>query len=142
MLRIFALAIFVAVAGPASADENSPPPNPPPRTINGITPPRAANNHAVTGYPEMSRHNNEEGIVTLHFTVNVDGTVGDVSVTKSSGYRDLDQAAIDTVTRNWRYYPAMKDGKPIAVRISANVNWELRDGAPETAPTDNAQPQQ
>lgn len=56
------------------------------------------------------------------------------AVFKSSGFADLDNAALEAVG-SWRYKPAMKDDKPIAVKLRVNVNFELTnpDGAPVTS---------
>lgn len=97
--------------------------------INGITPPKAANDHSMKDYPEISRVNGEQGVVVLKFVVNADGTVSNAQVAKSSGYPRLDQAAVDEVTADWRYVPAMQDGKPIPVRLEAAVRWTLESVA-------------
>ena len=36
----------------------------------------------------------------------------------------LDEKAIEAV-RKWKFEPAMKDGKPVAVQISVEVNFRL-----------------
>jgi TonB family protein len=36
----------------------------------------------------------------------------------------LDQKAVEAV-RKWKFEPAMKDGKPVAVQISVEVNFRL-----------------
>ncbi len=36
----------------------------------------------------------------------------------------LDQKAIEAV-RNWRFSPAMKDGRPVPVQINVEVNFRL-----------------
>lgn len=99
-----------------------------PIDISKITPPSAANAHTIkNGYPEMSRMLYEEGIVTLKFTVQVDGTAANVEILHSSGYPRLDAAAMDEVQANWRYHPALLGGKPIPVKLAANVRYTLRD---------------
>jgi TonB family protein len=100
---------------------------PKPIAIPGITPPKAANDHSVKNYPEISRVNGEQGAVVLSFIVNADGTESNAEVVKSSGYPRLDQAAVDEVTANWRYVPAMRDGKPIQVRLETVVRWALNN---------------
>jgi TonB family protein len=49
--------------------------------------------------------------------------VRDVHVTQSLDKR-LDQNAIDAV-KQWKFKPALKDGKPIAVRTSVEVDFRL-----------------
>ena len=59
----------------------------------------------------------------LALTVDKEGSVRDVHVTRSSDKR-LDQSAIDTV-KQWKFKPAMRDGKPIAVLTSVEVDFRL-----------------
>jgi len=51
------------------------------------------------------------------------GSVRDVHVTRSVDKR-LDQNAIDAVNQ-WKFKPAVKDGKPVAVRTSVKVDFRL-----------------
>jgi TonB family protein len=50
--------------------------------------------------------------VEIIYTVTAKGDVTDVEVTKSSGYRALDQAVARSATREWKYEPAVQDGIP------------------------------
>lgn len=119
--RICAAAVFLVAASAAFA-EDKPSPHP------DITPPRSANEHTIkNGYPEMSRKLYEEGVVTLKFTLGVDGKPHDIEIAHSSGYPRLDAAAMDEVGANWLYHPAMRNGQPIAVKLEANVRYSLRD---------------
>jgi TonB family protein len=38
---------------------------------------------------------------------------------------DLDESALETV-KTWRFQPAMKDGKPVAVQLNVMVSFALR----------------
>jgi protein TonB len=67
---------------------------------------------------------NEEGTTQVSFKVLTDGSVGDVTVAKSSGYSRLDEAAISCVG-HWRYTPAKQDGNPIEASWQANVVWKV-----------------
>ena len=57
----------------------------------------------------------EDVLVPLTLTVNQDGTVSEVSVEESQG-DDIDQAAVAAASQ-WRFDPALRDGKPIAARV-------------------------
>ena len=59
----------------------------------------------------------------LALIVDQRGLVRDVHVTQSLDKR-LDQNAIDAV-KQWKFKPALKDGKPIAVRTSVEVDFRL-----------------
>jgi len=81
--------------------------------------------HTCTqNYPEVSVRLNEEGTTTLSFKINTDGHVSDVSVSKSSGYDRLDNAAVSCVQR-WTYRPKTVDGQPVETNWEANVLWKL-----------------
>ena len=55
--------------------------------------------------------------------VDPNGTPQQVKVTRKLGM-GLDEKAIEAV-RKWKFEPAMKDGKPVAVQISVEVNFRL-----------------
>jgi protein TonB len=87
-----------------------------------ITPPRIIYSPDPT-YDEASRKAKVSGIVVLAIVVNSEGNAEDVKVTKSLSH-SLDQRAIDAVAQ-WRFTPAMKDGKPVAVRTYVRVKYSL-----------------
>lgn len=55
-------------------------------------------------YPKRARKMGWEGTVVLAFSVDADGNVYDIQVVRSSGYPDLDQAAIAAL-RQWKFAP-------------------------------------
>lgn len=75
-------------------------------------------------YPMLSHELHEEGTTQLALVVNVDGTVGDAAVAKSSGSERLDAASLDWV-RLWLYHPATKDGQPVASTQRVNIRWTI-----------------
>ena len=77
-------------------------------------------------YPDVSRNAGIEGSVTLEVEIFADGTIGAIEVAKSlmSGSNGLDEAAVNAV-RKWKFSPALKDGKPVAVWIMFDVNFVL-----------------
>ncbi len=60
-------------------------------------------------YPERSLQLGEEGEVLLSVRVGVNGRALKVTLARSSGFRRLDQAAMDAVAR-WRFAPARRGG--------------------------------
>jgi protein TonB len=58
-------------------------------------------------YPARALRRHEEGDVKLKILVEPDGTAGQVTVIDSSGYSDLDDAAVETV-KNWHFKPAKR----------------------------------
>jgi TonB family protein len=92
----------------------------------GVAPPQAANRHIAGDYPVLSAILGEQGVTTLGFVIKEDGTPASVTVVKSSGSLRLDDAAVEAVTKNWRYVAARSaDGKPLACPWKAVVRWVL-----------------
>ena len=56
-------------------------------------------------YPDVAQVNGEQGDVILKVRVNEDGHVRNMIIEKSSGFTDLDNAAVGGVMR-WRYLPS------------------------------------
>jgi periplasmic protein TonB len=74
-------------------------------------------------YSEEARKAKYQGVCVLWMIVGPDGKPRDVKVARTLGM-GLDQKAIEAV-RNWRFDPAMKDGKPVAVQINVEVSFRL-----------------
>jgi protein TonB len=91
------------------------------------TPPIPITSHAVTSddYPDLSVRLHEEGVVKIKYLVQVDGTVGECAVIRSSGSSRLDAAACAMVKRRWRFMPATEKGKPVAAYLLADVSFTI-----------------
>ena len=74
-------------------------------------------------YTEEARRAKFQGICVLGLIVDADGQPRDIRISRSVGL-GLDQKAIDAV-RRWRFEPARKDGRPVAVQISVEVSFRL-----------------
>lgn len=74
-------------------------------------------------YPEAALVARTEGTVVLAVTVAADGTVTRVEVVQSLSV-ELDAAASAAVTQ-WGFAPALRDGRPVAARISVAVPFVL-----------------
>ena len=74
-------------------------------------------------YSEEARKAKYQGVVVLWLIVGPDGRPRDMKVVRPLGM-GLDQKAIEAV-RQWKFEPAMKDGKPVAVQINVEVNFRL-----------------
>ena len=89
---------------------------------NGVTAPRAI----FTPEPEYSdeaRKAKFQGIVTLWVVIGADGKPKNLSLARSLGM-GLDEKALAAV-KTWKFQPGMKDGHPVAVQISIEVNFHL-----------------
>jgi periplasmic protein TonB len=74
-------------------------------------------------YSEEARKAKYTGTCVLWLVVGADGRPREVKVTRSVGL-GLDEKAIEAV-KTWKFEPAMKDGKPVAVQISVEVEFRL-----------------
>ena len=74
-------------------------------------------------YSDEARKAKYQGNVVLSVIVDATGNVRDLRVARSLGM-GLDQKAIDAV-RKWRFAPGTKDGHPVAVQVSVEVNFRL-----------------
>jgi TonB family protein len=70
-------------------------------------------------YPEEARAARVGGPVVLETRINADGTIGDIRVLRPLGY-GIDEAAVAAV-RQWKFRPAMQDGKPVSVAYSVTL---------------------
>jgi TonB family protein len=67
-----------------------------------------------------------QGSVRMDTVVLADGTVGDVNVTQSlDTVYGLDDEAVKAV-KQWLFEPGKKDGKPVPVRVTVEVTFNLK----------------
>ncbi|HEY1630099.1 MAG TPA: energy transducer TonB [Rhizomicrobium sp.] len=90
--------------------------------------------HVCRNYPKAAIHAGAEGTTAIRFRIDEDGSVIDLTVLKSSGNRDLDDATLICASQ-WRYVPATLNGKPIAVDWQASANWSLHGYVPSLVGT-------
>jgi len=77
-------------------------------------------------YPELARQMRQQGVVELSVVVDAAGSVAEVSISRSSGYPMLDQAAVQAV-RRWRFEPARAGGLPVPSKVQVPVRFSLAD---------------
>lgn len=75
-------------------------------------------------YPLESRRRREQGTVILAITLDTEGKVATVTLSKSSGFDRLDKAALGAV-RRWRWSPTIRGGEAVAVRGVVEIPFEL-----------------
>jgi len=75
-------------------------------------------------YPAHARMRRIEGSVKVEFTVTVDGNTENITVISAGPAQTFDRAAIRAIKR-WRFSPAMREGKPVAVRVLQNIKFEI-----------------
>ncbi len=83
-----------------------------------ITPTRPA-------YPSLARKRNQQGSVLLEIWIDESGRQTRLLISKSSGYKLLDKAAIDAAER-WRFKPHRKNGVPVQSRVRVPINFSIK----------------
>lgn len=76
-------------------------------------------------YPKGARQRGEQGDVRMEIFVSASGAVSDVRVVASSGYPELDEAAVKAVFAA-RFSPARRDGRPVASSATLTMNFRLK----------------
>ena len=79
-------------------------------------------------YPEPARRRKHEGVVLLRVGVSENGLVTEVQLTKSSGFKELDEAALNAVKR-WTFKPGTVLGRPVASQVEVPIRFELKSQA-------------
>ena len=88
----------------------------------GVKAPRAL--HAPEPkYSNSAKKQGIQGVVTLSAIIGTDGKAHDVKVVKSLE-PTLDANAIKAV-KTWKFAPATKDGRPVAVSMRLEINYKL-----------------
>jgi periplasmic protein TonB len=110
---VFALSLAIAPAS-SNADENP------------IKPPSATRAKLISDvpveYPEVALQNRLQGRVVVLAWVDESGEVKDMWIAVSSGYRELDTAALRAVL-GAHFVPATRDGKPIAESVRVPITF-------------------
>jgi TonB family protein len=75
-------------------------------------------------YPVAAQRAGEEGTVVVDVFVPQSGKPQRFHVAKSSGYPDLDDAAVATAL-NWKYVPAFRDGDSVSEWAAVQVVYKL-----------------
>ncbi len=88
----------------------------------GVSAPRALSTPDPE-YSEEARKAKYQGTVVLWLVVDQYGRPQNLRVARSLGL-GLDEKAIEAV-RQWKFEPAMKDGRAVAVQINVEVNFRL-----------------
>ena len=102
------LAVSLAIGSPAGAAN--------PRPVELVEAPKAP-------YPDALKAQGQQGEVGLQGTVQVDGSLRDVSVTSSSRSAELDRIAVESFSK-WRFTPAADAaGNPIEAPVRTKIEF-------------------
>lgn len=75
-------------------------------------------------YPHEAKMLGREGMVELEYTVTEKGLVKDIVIVHAKNRNLFGQAAMRAVSK-WKYKPLIVDGKPVPVRVSVIIQFEL-----------------
>jgi protein TonB len=56
--------------------------------------------------------------------INVDGTVAELAMKRSSGFPDLDRSALETV-KKWRFVPARRGATTVSAWVVVPISFSL-----------------
>ena len=90
--------------------------------------PSAAASNPVPPYPADALARGIEGLVLLRVRIGADGTVQEAAVHQSSGTPSLDESALSTVRRQWRFEPATRSGVAVSYEAILPIRFTIRAG--------------
>lgn len=97
-----------------------------------VTPPVMLT-HTAPKYPLQAIKERHQGVVTLLILVDVHGNPKDIQIDKSSGFSELDLAAVEAV-RQWKYKPELKYGVEVEAYVKVPVDFDLHLSADNELP--------
>ncbi|QDE39454.1 energy transducer TonB [Luteibacter pinisoli] len=89
--------------------------------------------HSSLEYPPSAVDAGEQGTATVRALVEATGRASHITIETSSGYPDLDAAAVRSVSQ-WTFKPAMKSGKPEASWVRVPLAFQLNEPPGEGGP--------
>jgi len=123
--------VKVATPPPPMQTQATPPPPAPPAPVQEPAPSvhKGVSTSSMTGcskpeYPAQALQEEEQGVTRLKLLIAPDGSVKEATVAKSSGFRDLDRAAV-VALKLCTFKPATLDGKPIEEAGYLEYAWTL-----------------
>jgi|GEM_PF-1033595 len=81
-------------------------------------------------YTELARQDKVQGVVLVHLVVDEQGLPQHLHVSRGLG-DGLNEKAVEAV-RQYRFKPATENGKPVAVWLNVEVNFQLADSTAQT----------
>jgi TonB family protein len=125
ILRMFVNALALVLGGTPLLAQNEPQKTDVivyDKVIPGVTAPKPVY-HPDAEYTDKARKKKIQGSVVVSIVVTDEGKVRDAQIV-SGLEKDLDKQALKAVSA-WKFEPATKDGKPVAVRIRVEVDYRL-----------------
>lgn len=82
--------------------------------------------HSTPPYPLEARNLSHQGTVLLQLTISPQGDVTVANIVRSSGFAELDGAAVSWVLAHWKYKPAIQGGVAVTSQTQAAVKFDLK----------------
>lgn len=100
----------------------------PPGDFGGAVPLNQGSWYSYKDYPKSAIRKDEQGVVTVTFTIGVDGRVGECRVSQGSGSRALDAVPCRLIEKRARFAPARDaQGAPRPTAGSSSMLFWLPD---------------
>ena len=123
LVLVLAPALLLNVHLSAQAADGSRNSEPLPRAV--IKPPKPVSTptplYPKTAKNQTAKNQRVTGVVIVEVVVGVDGSVHDPKIVRSLS-PELDAETVKTVGQ-WKFKPATKDGKPVAVKMNIEVSF-------------------
>jgi TonB family protein len=113
---------------PVSFPQGTPAPDSSVQRVGGHVTAPAVQHKVAPDYTKEARRAHIEGTVILYGEVAPDGKAKNIRVVRSLD-QGLDEKAIEAV-RKWKFRPGMKDGTPVTVAATFEVNFRLLGNSP------------
>jgi TonB family protein len=91
---------------------------------NGVKPPIVLS-QPVPPYTTEAREAKIEGVMLLQVIIRRNGSVDDLKVIRGLGH-GLDEAAMDTVAKEWQFKPGTLNGRPVDVQANIEISFRLK----------------
>jgi protein TonB len=82
--------------------------------------------HSDPIYPDRALDQGRTGYVDFNFTIEPDGSVGDLQLVTETPAGFGFAAAAEKAFAKWRFAPKLVDGKPVAARAHYRVSFQLK----------------
>ncbi len=76
-------------------------------------------------YPPRALRSGIEGVVTVEFTIDVDGSVKEPKIVKSKPSKIFDRAVLTAISK-WKFNPDIVNGKPVEKRARQDIKFTLQ----------------
>ena len=76
-------------------------------------------------YPKRALRSGIEGVVTVEFTITIDGSVRDAEIIEAKPPNIFDKSVLRAISK-WKFNPDMVDGKPVEKRARQDIKFTLK----------------